>query len=53
MSRYLIVMHQTALSPSLQRILRALVTEDPAAEFAVLEPEALGVPLTWEGETWT
>jgi hypothetical protein len=51
MSRYLIVMHQTALSPNLQRAVRALVAEDPAAEFAVLVPEALGVPLTWEGET--
>ena len=51
MSRYLIVMHQTALSPSLQGTVRALVAEDPAAEFAVLVPEALGVPLTWEGET--
>ena len=51
MSRYLIVMHQTALGPNLQRAVRALVAEDPAAEFAVLVPEALGVPLTWEGET--
>ena len=38
MSRYLIVMHQTALRRGLQRTVRALVTEDP-------------VPLTWEGET--
>ena len=44
-------MHQTTLSLNLQRTVRALVAEDPAAEFAVLVPEALGVPLTWEGET--
>jgi hypothetical protein len=51
MSRYLIVTHQTALSPDLQRKVRALVAEDAAAEFAVLVPEAPGLPLTWEGET--
>jgi hypothetical protein len=51
MSRYLVVTHQTALSPDLQRKVSALVAEDPAAEFAVLVPEAPGVPLTWEGET--
>src|SRR5262245_18663945 len=51
MSRYLIVTHQTALSPALQRTVGALIAEDPAAEFAVLVPEAPGVPLTWEGET--
>ena len=51
MSRYLVVAHQTALSPDLQRKVRALIAEDPAAEFAVLVPEAPGVPLTWEGET--
>src|SRR5438128_8400657 len=51
MSRYLIVTHQTALSPDLHRKVVALVAEDPAAEFAVLVPEAPGVPLTWEGET--
>jgi len=51
MARYLIVTHQTALSPDLQRQVRALVAEDPAAEFAVLVPEMPGVPLTWEGET--
>ena len=51
MSRYLVVTHQTALSPALQRQVRALVAEDPAAEFAVLVPEAPGPPLTWEGET--
>lgn len=51
MSRYLVVTHQTALSPDLQRKVRTLVAEDPAAEFAVLVPEALGVPTTWEGET--
>lgn len=51
MSRYLVVTHQTALSPDLKRRVRALVAEDSAAEFAVLVPEAPGLPLTWEGET--
>jgi hypothetical protein len=51
MSRFLIVTHQTALSPDLHRRVSALVAADPAAEFAVLVPEAPGVPLTWEGET--
>ena len=51
MSRYLVVTHQTARSPALQRKVSALVAEDPAAEFAVLVPEAPGPPLTWEGET--
>jgi hypothetical protein len=51
MARYLIVSHQTALSPDLQRKVKALIVEDPAAEFAVLVPEAPGVPVTWEGET--
>ena len=51
MSRYLVVTHQTALSPDLQRKVSALVAVDPAAEFAVLVPEAPGVPVTWEGET--
>jgi hypothetical protein len=51
MSRYLVVTHQTALSPDLQRKVKTLVAEDPAAEFAVLVPEAPGVPTTWEGET--
>ena len=51
MSRYLIVLHPTALSPELKRKVSSLVAEDPAAEFAVLVPEAPGVPVTWEGET--
>ncbi len=51
MSRYLVVTHQTALSPDLQRTVSALVAEDPAAEFAVLVPEAPGSRFTWEGET--
>jgi predicted RNase H-like HicB family nuclease len=51
MSRYLVVTHPTALSPDLQHKVRTLVAEDPAAEFAVLVPEAPGVPTTWEGET--
>src|SRR5258708_27321877 len=51
MSKYLVVTHQTALSSDLRRKVRALVAEDPAAEFAVLVPEAPGVSLSWEGET--
>ena len=51
MSRYLIVLHPTALSPELKRKVSSLVAEDPAAEFAVLVLEAPGVPVTWEGET--
>jgi hypothetical protein len=51
MSKYLVVTHQTALSPDLKSKVKALVAEDPAAEFAVLVPEAPGLPLTWEGET--
>src|SRR5215510_9096322 len=51
MSKYLVVTHQTALSPDLQHRVRALIAEDPAAEFAVLVPEAAGLVLTWEGET--
>src|SRR5499427_4142880 len=51
MSKYLVVTHQTALSPDLQRKVSALVAEDPASEFAVLVPEAPGSPTTWEGET--
>jgi hypothetical protein len=51
MSRYLIVTHQTALSPDLHRKVMALIAEDPAAEFAVLVPEAPGSAFTWEGET--
>ena len=51
MSRYLVVTHQTALSSDLHRKVIALVSDDPAAEFAVLVPEVLGLPLTWEGET--
>ncbi len=51
MSRYLIVTHQTAFSPDVQRKVSALIADDPAAEFAVLVPEAPGLPHTWEGET--
>lgn len=51
MSRYLVVAHQTALSPDLHRKVSALIAADAAAEFAVLVPEAPGVPTTWEGET--
>jgi hypothetical protein len=51
MSRYLVVTHQTAFSPDLHRKVRALIAEDPAAEFAMLVPEAPGPTFTWEGET--
>src|SRR5262245_31758018 len=51
MSKYLVVTHQTALSPDLHRKVGALIAEDPAAEFAVLVPEAPGPTYTWEGET--
>ena len=51
MWRYLIVTHQTALSPELQSTVSALVREDPEAEFAVLVPESPGMTHTWEGET--
>jgi len=51
MSRYLVVTHQTALSPELHRKVIALVADDPAAEFAVLVPETPGLTFTWEGET--
>ena len=51
MSRYLVVTHKTALSPDLQRRIRALIAQDPAAEFTVLVPEDSGAPVTWEGET--
>lgn len=51
MSRYLVVTHKTALSPDLQRRVRALIAQDPAADFTVLVPEEPGTPVTWEGET--
>ena len=51
MTKYLVVTHQTALSPDLQRRVSALVAQDPSAEFAVLVPEAPGALTTWEGET--
>src|SRR5262245_66510445 len=51
MAKYLVVAHQTALSPDLQRKVQALIAKDPAAEFAVLVPEAAHLPSTWEGET--
>jgi hypothetical protein len=51
MSRYLVVAHQTALSPELQHKVSALVAQDPAAEFALLVPEEPGSTFTWEGET--
>jgi hypothetical protein len=50
MSRYLVVTHQTALSPELHREVGALIAKDPAAEFAILVPEAHEDHHTWEGE---
>ncbi len=51
MPRYLIVAHQTATSPELQRKVKALLADDAAAEFAVLVPTAPGSTFSWEGET--
>jgi hypothetical protein len=51
MSKYLVVTHQTALSPALQQTVRALAAGNAAAEFAVLVPEAPTGATTWEGET--
>jgi hypothetical protein len=51
MSKYLVVTHQTALSPALQQTVRSLAAGDAAAEFAVLVPEAPSGATTWEGET--
>jgi predicted RNase H-like HicB family nuclease len=51
MSRYLIVAHQTATTPELQREVGALAAEDLAAEFTILVPEMPGLNFTWEGET--
>lgn len=50
MSRYLVVTHQTALSPELQRKVGDLVTGEPEAEFAILVPEAHTQDFSWEGE---
>ncbi|MCC6385899.1 MAG: HEAT repeat domain-containing protein [Dehalococcoidia bacterium] len=36
--RYLVVAHQTAISPELQREVRAIIARDAAAEFAILVP---------------
>jgi predicted RNase H-like HicB family nuclease len=51
MPRYLVVTHQTALSPALQQAVRALAAADADADFAVLVPEAPRGATTWEGET--
>src|SRR5262245_8436985 len=51
MSKYLVVTHQTALSPDLQKTVKALIAKDPAAEFALLVPDTPGLTVTWEGET--
>jgi hypothetical protein len=49
-SRYLIVTHQTARSPELQRKVADLIAEDSSAEFAILVPESATHDLSWEGE---
>ena len=36
--RYLVVAHQTAISPELHREVRAIISRDAAAEFAILVP---------------
>jgi len=51
MAKYLVVTHQTALSPALLETVRRLAAADGAAEFAVLVPEAPVGVTTWEGET--
>ncbi len=51
MARYLVVAHQTVSSSELQNKVAELVTEDPAAEFAILVPELRASDFTWEGET--
>ncbi len=51
MAKYLVVAHQTALSPDLQKTVKALIVEDAAAEFALLVPDTPGLTVTWEGET--
>ena len=51
MARYLVITHQTALSPDLRHKVSSLIAQDPAAEFAVLVPDTPGLPHTWEGET--
>lgn len=50
MSRYLVVTNQTALSPELHGEVAKLIAKDPAAEFAILVPEAHEDHHTWEGE---
>ena len=51
MSQYLIVTHKTAFAPELRDKVGELAAADPAAEFAILVPEAPGENYTWEGET--
>jgi hypothetical protein len=51
MTQYLIVTHKTAFSPELRVKVGELAAADPAAEFAILVPEAPAQNYTWEGET--
>ncbi|MDE3130679.1 MAG: hypothetical protein KGL16_05955 [Acidobacteriota bacterium] len=51
MARYLIVTHRTAFAPEVRVKVGELAAADPAAEFAILVPEAPGQTYTWEGET--
>src|SRR5262245_56786744 len=49
MSEYLVVTHETALSPDLQRRVSALIAQHPRAAFAALVPQTPGAPSSWEG----
>jgi hypothetical protein len=51
MAQYLIVTHKTAFAPELRVKVGELAAADPAAEFAILVPEAPEQNYTWEGET--
>ena len=51
MAQYLIVTHKTAFATELRDKIGELAAADPAAEFAILVPEAPGENYTWEGET--
>lgn len=51
MAQYLIVTHRTAFTSELRNKVGEIIGTDPAAEFAILVPEAPGETYTWEGET--
>jgi hypothetical protein len=50
MSRYLLVTHQTALTPEVQDQVRQLLEADTGAEFAILVPALPASNFNWEGE---